>query len=437
MPFAIPPPIGQRSRPLLPCLALLLCLMVPAPARAVQDGAASAFFAAGKKSFQAGDFADALAFFQQARAAGLDKPALFYNLGVCHYRLGHYDEANQAFLRTASLPAMAALAYYNLGVVAEKQGDRQAAITWLQKVAARAGKADGALVLLSRAALRRLQAGAEPGRDWTPYVALGLGYDDNVALVDQDELTTTSDEEDGFVDAFAFLRSPVLVPAVGQDLSLHGSLSWRDYTDLHAYDTGSLRLEGRYRLKADSLDLAGGLGYSYLSWDHAGYSQGPLFNLQTTGALSDAAAWRLRYEAKYHDIIMADYEGLQGWQHRATAEVFTTATDHRLLLGYTFEENNRQDNDLSPRRHLLTASLEMHPVDRFALTLGLSYRDSAYRHAGPDRTEDRYEGSLLLSYALSAKWELSGHYSHTINISSSPLHDFRRTVTSLSLGYFF
>lgn len=437
MPFAITPHPGQGCRLLLLCLALLCCLTLPVASRADQGDTASALFAAGKKSFQTGDFAQALTLFQQAQAAGLDKPALFHNMGVCHYRLGQYAAANKAFLRAATFPAMTALASYNLGLVAEKQGDRQAAIIWLQKVAVHAGEDDAKLVLLSRAALHRLQARQEGGQNWTPYVALGLGYDDNVALVDHDELSAASNRGDSFVDAFAFFRSPALNPAVGQDFFVQGNLSWRDYTDLHAYDTGSLRLEGRSHLNVSNLDLAGGLGYNYLSWDHAGYSQGPLVNLQAQHALTAGAAWRLRYEAKYHDILMADYEALQGWQHRATAEVFTTATDHRLLLGYTFEENNRQDHDLSPRRHLLNASLEILPLDRLSLTIGLGYQDSTYHQAGPDRNEDRYEASLLLSYALSSQWELSGHCRHTVNISSSPLYDFHRTITGLSLGYFF
>lgn len=429
-----------RYRPAFFCLALLIfSFLSPSRTFCNETIPASSSFQAGQKTFADGDYEQALALFKQARRAGLAKPALFYNIGVCAYKLGLYEEASKAFHQTATFPKMAALAYYNLAVVAEKQGDLAAALSWLQKVSSVADKdKDEKLILLAQTALSRIHGKQELADKWLRYVALGFGYDDNVAMEENEDLEATSDEGDSFTDVFAFFRSPLLGEATSQGPFLQGSLSFRDYSDLQEYDVGSLRLDGRYRQNAGDFKIEAGIGYSYVLWDDSGYCQGPVFSLQSKRPLSDASSWQLRYEARYLDMLSSDYDYQQGWQHRATGEFITRADGYRLLLAYTLEENSRHDDESSPRRHLMSANLEIYPMDRLSIRLMASYRDSFYDQSGSeDRNEDRYETSLMFNYTLSAKWEVRGNYSHTVNISSSPLYDFRRNITTIALGYSF
>ena len=79
---------------------------------------ASDLFAVGQHSFKAGNHEKALIYFLKARDAGMVKPSLFYNLGVCHYRLGQYSEASETFMEIISNSEMAPLVYYNLGLIA-------------------------------------------------------------------------------------------------------------------------------------------------------------------------------------------------------------------------------------------------------------------------------------------------------------------------------
>ncbi len=433
------------SKQLLPWPPIFLCLVLllshhiaSAEGVRAENPPASSSFQAGKKAFQSKEYDQALTLFKQAEAAGLDKPALFYNIGVCSYKLGLYEEATKSFLRAATFPKMAALAYYNLAVVAEKQADLDAALSWLQKSLNSAGPRDDKLVLLAQTALSRIRSRNDLSDHWTRYAALGIGYDDNVAMLDSDDLELISAEEDSFADLFAFMRSPLLGSSVSQGPFLQGSLALRDYTDLNNYDTGSLRLEGRYRQKAGGFQLEGAGGYSYLFWDHSGYSQSPLFSLQAKRFIGGTSFYRLRYEARYLDILNSSYDYLRGWQQRATVEYAARTERYRLILGYSLEENDRHDQESSPRRHLLSAALEFQPLASFSITLAASYRDSFYDQSGrDDRNEDRYETSLQLNYSLSKNWELSGRYLRTINISTSPLYDYTRNMTSISLGYSF
>lgn len=419
-------------------LSLLLCyqLATPGPLQA-ENLSASSSFQAARKSFKSGDYEQALSLFKQAQTAGLNKPALFYNIGVCSYKLGLYEQATNAFLHTATFPKMAGLAYYNLAVVAEKQDDLDAAITWLNK-AAGTGDKDEKLILLAETALSRIKDRKRQSGERIRFASLGFGYDNNVAMLESDDLERTSDKGDSFTDVFAFVRTPLGGKEGLASSYLQGSFSWRDYTDLHDYDSGTFRLEGRHHKNAGNFQIKGGAAYSYIFWDSASYSQSPIINLQANHPIGDASSYRLHYEVKYHDILTTNYDYLRGWQQRATAEFATQNDFYHLLVGYTLEENDRHDKESSPRRHLISAALEFHPVDRVAITVAATYRYSTYDLSGnDDRSDDRYEASLLLNYALSSKWNLRGHFNRTINISSSALDDYQKNMTSITLGYTF
>src|SRR5205823_3793992 len=112
------------------CLVVVvsLCLGIAAgrPARAATPGAQ--VFDQGISAFRAGDYRAALQSFLDARRAGLDTPALRYNLGATYYRLARYTEAEQEFEALARDPQWAPLAHYNLGLTAQHMGRPQQAI---------------------------------------------------------------------------------------------------------------------------------------------------------------------------------------------------------------------------------------------------------------------------------------------------------------------
>lgn len=431
-------------RPFALCVLLLLLFfsqLIPVAVLSKENLSASTAFKAGQQCFQTGEYEQALAFFKKAQAAGLDKPALFYNIGVCSYKLGRYENAIEAFRRTATFPKMASLAYYNLAVIAEKQEDADAAIAWLKKSLATAGQGeeDKRLSLLAQTALSRIQKKQGGARTWTRYAALGVGFEDNVSMVESDDLNLISEEGDFFRDVFGFIRSPLLYgdSATG-GLFFRGDLLLHDYADLNEYDTGTLRVEGWYQGNVGGLQLEGGTGYSYMLWDHSGYSQSPSFALQAGHPLGEKFFGLLRYEAKYYDMLNADYDYLRGWRHRVTTEFSTGSDRYRFKLGYTLEENDRAEQDYAPRRHLIQAALEMHSADQINIHFSVSYRDTTYEISGDnDIDEARYEVSLFFSYGLSQNLELSGRACHTDYDSNSSLYDFSINMASISIGYSF
>jgi tetratricopeptide (TPR) repeat protein len=121
-----------RTRVLLAAACLALATLAAAPA-AAQDSPAEAearsVFDAGQVAFTAGHYADALVYFKRSYDLS-HRPALLFNIGLCHDRLREDDAAIEAYDRyLAEVPT-----------------------------AANRGEVDGRLEALRRARARREQA---------------------------------------------------------------------------------------------------------------------------------------------------------------------------------------------------------------------------------------------------------------------------------------
>jgi hypothetical protein len=122
-------------------------------------------------------------------------PAVHYNSGVAAYRTGNLARAESAFQEVARTPTMAALAHYNLALVALKRGDEKAARQWLE----RAGResSDEKLAALVQGRLGELPE-ISTSAPWSMYARSGVGYDDNVALRSASIDTVGSGRDDAF-----------------------------------------------------------------------------------------------------------------------------------------------------------------------------------------------------------------------------------------------
>ena len=94
---------------------------------------AAAYFAEASTAFEAEDFSKARALFERALAAGMQGPAIHYNIGAAAYLGGDLPRAERAFREVARTPSMAALAYYNLGLVAQDRRDEREAREWFER----------------------------------------------------------------------------------------------------------------------------------------------------------------------------------------------------------------------------------------------------------------------------------------------------------------
>ena len=223
-------------RRLLTLLAFVLCAGVPpcATAATAQD------WDAGTRAFAAGNFESALLFFETARETGVQGPAVYYNIAVCQFELGRYEDARTTFRHIAdNYPDMRGLAEYNMGLAQRRLGDPGAARQhFINAWDLSAG--DEKLRSLSAAMLDELEPDDPPNRYGA--FALRVGHDDNVALRDSLGLPAGVTSESPLLELFASLSG---TPPGLDALALDASVYTIAYTDADEFDQTEFRLGGR------------------------------------------------------------------------------------------------------------------------------------------------------------------------------------------------
>ena len=178
----------------LSSLALTITLLAPSLV-AANTVAAQAAFDNANTAFRNGDYASALASYNEALTKGKDSSRLFYNMGLAHYRLGQYSQARWAFTEAEKDDRMAALAQYQLGVLAHREGDKKSAEKWFKR--ARANADSPKLRVLSVRALETIGASQ-------PYFessfSAGFGHDSNAFRAPDEPYTDFSQDPPVAVD---------------------------------------------------------------------------------------------------------------------------------------------------------------------------------------------------------------------------------------------
>ena len=207
----------------------------PAVADVAQD------WASGQAAFAAGDLESALLYFQMARDAGQQGPAVHYNIAVCQFELGRYEESRETFRQIGnSYPKMRGLAEYNMGLAERRLGHDGAARQHFLR-AWDLSPDDEKLRSLSAAMVEELEP--EEVSDWYGAVALRLGHDDNVALRDSLGLPAGTTAESPMADVFMSLTGS---PTALRGLMVDASAYLVAYTDADDFDQSEFRLGGLY-----------------------------------------------------------------------------------------------------------------------------------------------------------------------------------------------
>ena len=144
-------------------------------------------FDRGNAAFRTGDFNGALASYSDAMAGGRQDARLFYNMGLAHRRLEQNAQARLAFLESAKDDGMAAPSFYQLGVLANAEGNAKEAESWFKK--ARSQATGTRLKDLSTDALVAIGA---PASTFNASLTAGFGYDGNAFRAPNDSYTDFS-----------------------------------------------------------------------------------------------------------------------------------------------------------------------------------------------------------------------------------------------------
>lgn len=418
---------------------IFVALMVLAPALMAEEPGGSADFESGVAAFEEGDLSAARAHFERARDAGLNTSSLVYNLGVVYFQLGQHDLAEAVFLELLDT-RHAPLARYNLGLVMQGKGQRDAARRWFQQAAGPASPDT-----LRRLALRQLDGMAPESTgaaDGSGYLLAAGGYDDNIAGAPDE---ASSNQSGVFADLLA----------VGNARFGDGSFRLQGVAYTRAYP-GNTEFDTSYL----------STGASWLE----GFGAGEL-----TSTLSLASSWfggdvlerEVRLEVVFHPDECVFTSIVTGIDCSASGSVSTiqggrdfSAYDGEMLQldvsawkgwgswlfrgGYQLEVNDREDLasrqqffSVSPVRNLVSAEARYYVSSRLSMGARGDIRHSRYRDdhqlisgtgvVNQRRTDNRLRGVLLAEYRLSGQWLVLAEFSTLDNRSTIDRYDYSRS----------
>lgn len=405
-------------------------------AAAADPSTASEAFAEGTAAFSAGDFEHALARFEAALAAGLDGPAVHYNIGVCLYRLGRYPQADAAFASIADRwPDMRGLAEYNLGLVALKQGESRRAERHFR--AALASTDDETIVYLAREQLARgAQAPGAPAAPQAPtderlvLVDARLGYDDNVLmLADEIRLPDGQSGESRFIEVWAQISDPL----ADSGFRFDGSVYALHYPEAETFDQNVLQVGFPYEWSIGAWRGEAGPQLGWTTFDGDVLDRRVAIDARASRDVGPGSTVELRFA--HQEIGEGDslYEFFAGDRTVLEVRLHLRGQHGRLTLSHGVERNDRVAATVSPRRTRWSVHYLYDVSAAWQMEMQASWRDSRYGKLAEPREEDLGEIDVFVTRVLPDDWFASAGVSLVDNDSNVSTADYRGRRMSIGV----
>ncbi len=412
-------------------LLLTIACLIMAFARTAAGSDGSALFADGERAFAAGEYQEALRLFTAAREAGSTGPSSYYNIGVSQYRLRDYDAAEATFATLAAeFPALRELAEYNRGLALRANGNLADARVAFERARS---STDDKIVALANAQLGEigaLRTVDEPR--WTGYFAGGLGYDDNVALLN--ELVLPSSEASS---PLAEVLGVLTRDFGSRPLRFDASAYAVHYPDVGDFDQTAVRfaLEAEQRLGQWLLIVGPTLGRSTL--DGEGFEE--LIGADVRLRRGFGMGFMFEARAAYDDTNAADpsFAYLDGSRRFLRLSV-QHAGAARVRAGYDLERNARADPGVSPSRQRVSVVYQRPLSEDWTLDAAFAHRTSRYSAASVPRDERLMELSLSARRGFRGNWTLGVEYQWFDNDSTAAefTYDGQRVALGLSRSFY-
>jgi len=416
----------------------------------------SRYFNEGIKASIAGDYNTALQHFKKARQAGLNTSVLDYNLAVSYYKLQQYESSRQTFSKLTDTPTFEQLAYFNLGLIANKQKDEATAIRWFQR--AYRNRSNEKLRKLAALALQRLGVSARKTRrsvpDWTGSVSSALARDSNVSLVNE-ELAGVTGESDTAVN-LSTTAGRWLKGNVNSGVRLKLSAVMRKYGKLSQNNDSQLsaRILRYDQLGEWKVRLGGSWDEIYFNGSE--YQRVVSADVRVRAALSLASQFHFRYKLSRVQATDAVFDYLDGWRQQ-----FRVGLQHKYTAGktryyYQLELNNREDRlgitnpftRYSPTRHTLRITHWRDIASHWRLRLDGRFRFSDYNddnilagNVSERRIDGQWRITTRMSRTFGRRWEVFVQHGLTKNNSSIDLENFsksyQRSILKVGVNWFF
>jgi hypothetical protein len=368
--------------------------------------------------------------YEQCLTLGMQGPAVHYNIGVAAYRTGYLARAESAFQEVARTPAMAALAHYNLALVALKRGDEKSARHWLELAARET--TDEQITTLVQNRLDELPK-APTSAPWSLYARSGAGYDGNVALRSASIDTTGSGKDDAFGELI-LAGSYNFLPSWRVD----GAAGLLRYADLDEFNQDALSFGVVHGITVHEWYLEPGIYATQFSLGGDVYERSAAASLEATRTLSGDGS--LRAQLRISSVNgEGDFSGLSGSRTELGARYeWGGLPSWRFgALAHT-EINNSEDDAFASRWIEVGADARWEISPQWTLLAGVSLRQT--RHPALSDTQnawddDRTAFRLETTRSLWQNAQLFVRYAHERNSSPIPENDYDRDWVAASIEF--
>lgn len=404
--------------------------------------------------YQKKQYDEAKSSFQQALTAILKQPeatrekllpALYYNLGSVTYKLEQYEQSRAYYEKLTGNKNLNAVAYYNIALIENKQGDKEAAIDAFNTGLSLTQ--DPQLSDLIDQQLKKLVK--EPPvkrklatyKDWHSYLYLSYGYDSNIKFA---PLEVASNESGDFVQAIGTFdkviagkgsgkKQPALLFTSSVFLSNYFSTDFNDY---NLFDVGL-----RYAFPASQWRNRLDLNIKKSTYGHEDYQRITSASYRTTRYYKNKDILLLRYRYEQIDSLDTRYDYLEGSRQRFTAEYRFRWPQDALRLWYELELNDRENTvtrNYSPTRNTLRLRYEKDLNSSNKVYGEYEYRHSDYEPtAVQDREDDR--STFLLAYVndVAPDLQLLARWRYRTNRSTDNVFSYDKHIAMLTLRKLF
>lgn len=370
-----------------------------------------------------------------------------YNLAVLSYKLKNYPQAKTYFLQLLPFQAYHLVAKYNLGLVANKLGDTEEALSWFIKINAHthplneSDKASLNIKKLAKIQIKKLQA-AKAGSpkksaqtlDIEAYVFAYYGNEDK--YIDSAGTVTEGDDFLNLYGLVTFNLDELIMPGVHWRLNYYA----KDYQTRTEYD---------YHILGTDF----GKNYKYGSWRHyirLGFDKSTYGgeNYQSISKLDMKSLYKLPHKQEISarlrfDEIASDntlYDAYEGQRQRLDLRYDWKFDQEKLRVDLGYDNSDLADSvstitsnvlhSYSPLRQKLQLSWFHNINGNWKTQLTYELRDSRYAdYSTVDnivRDETRVASSIRLKYRLKKSWWLVSEYKYTDNESNISRYRYSR-----------
>ena len=409
-----------------------------------------------EQSFAQGEYAEALASYQNL----FDRdpaPDYLYNIGVCHFKLGQWQQAYDSFRDLELVTDDVDLARYNQAVSLKKMGQIEQARAILEEIELMSDNFE--LALLASEQLQRLDSESSESiakqasdSDIFGVIQIGFGNDDNVQLPDQDTVTNI---DDNFIESMVSLGYLNYSSGWSFDALYYQT----DYDNADDFSVSFSSLNAAKHVVTDANShISFSLGSDNYTVGGEDYLSAIRAGIDYRTSLSDSE--KLSFTGQFTQYNAADsYKQLDGTSYRLETKYSVSEDNRRWYLRARVISNDRDD---------LTTEDSFTSFSYLKYTVGAGYRwdisdwtmrarinyskadyadDNALLFVGPlgrefsvstgRRSDSNVSAVISAEYQLTKHWLLTAEFDSTNNSSNIQEYDYDNQVIMFGISYSF